>query len=173
MKQDIRKLFEKENLNSSQELPSGHRKEFQQKLRSSRQKKYAFSFLPKIAVMALVIMGTALGIYKFQTQKAYSETSISQIDLIEKQYLKSIESEWQEFISVTNDSTLIRRLDSKLKDLDKDYNKLSKQLKSNPENTTIIQSLIDNLQTRLELLEDIQIHIRILNSKPQDHESIL
>lgn len=172
MKQDIRKLFEKENSDFSCELPSGHRSEFQKNLQS-RQKKFVFGFTSKIAAIALVLIGTAFGFYTTQTQVKTDETVTTQIDLIEKEYLKNIESEWQEFISVTNDTTLIRRFDSKLKDLDMDYNKLSNQLKSNPENTIIIQSLIENLQTRLELLEDIQSHIQILNSKPEDHENIL
>lgn len=172
MKQDIRKLFGEDNTKVPCELPSGHRKEFQNKLQS-RQKKFVFGPVSRAAAIALVILGTTIGLYNTHNQVNTDKTTTSQINSIEKEYLKNIESEWQKFISVTNDSTLIRRFDSKLKDLDEDYNKLTEQLKSNPENTIIIESLIDNLQTRLEILEDIQTHIQILNSKPSDHGNIL
>jgi hypothetical protein len=172
MKQDIRKLFKKEYTDNSYDLPSGHRKEFQKKLQPEH-KNIAFGLLSRVAVIALVLIGTSFAIYNSQTQVIPDENKISQIDLIEEQYLKNIEFEWQEFISNTNDSTLIKRFDSKLKDLDKDYKKFTNQLKSNPDNTLVIQSLIENLQTRLELLEDIQTHIKILNSKPEDHEKML
>lgn len=172
MKQDIRKLFEREDEDDFQELPSNHRKVFQMKLRKDKPELKS-SFIFKVAVLALVLIGTTFGFYNSHTTISSGETILSQMDKIEKDYLKSIEKEWQDFTSATNDSILIKRFQNKLYDLSQDYNNLSNQLESNPDNTIIIQSLIDNLQTRLKLLEDIQNHIKLLNSKPDENEAIL
>ena len=172
MRHDIRKLFEEEDENNVRELPANHREQFQLKLRENKPKaKHKFIF--KVAISALLIIGTSIGIYNSQTKIIQNDPLVSQMNTIEKQYLKSIEKEWRQFTSATNDSTLIRRFEVKLEDLNQDHNNLSKLLKSNPENTVIIKSLIDNLQTRLKLLEDIQAHIKILNSKPNAYETVL
>ena len=172
MKQDIRQLFEEDEGNNLRELPANHRDQFLKKLRGNKTKVKP-KFIFKVAISALLVIGTSIGINNSGNEIIKNDPLVSQMNSIEKQYMKSIEKEWIEFTSVTNDSTLIKRFKNKLEDLNKDYNHLSNQFKSNPDHTIIIQSLIDNLQTRLKLLEDIQNHIKILNSKLEDHETVL
>lgn len=172
MKQDIRKLFEDDNKQNLRELPENHRDQFLKKLRGNKPGVKP-SLMFKVAISALLIIGTSIGIYNSGNEISQNDPLVSQMNSIEKQYLKSIDKEWRDFTSATDDSTLIKRFEFKLEDLNHDYNNLSKLLKSNPENTVIIQSLIENLQTRLKLLEDIQTHLKILNSKPNAHETVL
>ena len=79
--------------------------------------------------------------------------------------------EWQNFLELAKDENLIQRYKSKLEDLDTDYRLISEQFKHDTNNILVIQDLVNNLQTRLQLLKDIQQHIILLNQKNEQHES--
>lgn len=172
MKQDIRNLFNKEDELTIKKLPSNHRDEFQKKLKLVKPQKQSFLIL-KMAASLLILLGIGYGIYQLQPKNYSDEHTISQLANIEKQYLNHIQSEWESFLAVTNDSTLVKRYEKKLDELETDYKMLSNQLKSNPQNIFIIEDLISNLQNRLQLLQDIQNHIQILNKNRANNENTL
>ncbi|MEH6535638.1 MAG: hypothetical protein V7719_04550 [Psychroserpens sp.] len=170
MKQDIRDLF-KDDEASGKQLPENHRQEFYDQLKASRPRrtsKLNTNYLFKVAVMVVLFMGLALIVFT-TTDKVIEvivESPIeTQIDALEQQYLANIDEEWQNFISVANDEKLVNRYRDKLDDLDNDYQEVSKQFKADNNNILVIETLVDNLKTRLQLLKDIQEHINLLNQK--------
>lgn len=178
MKQDIRDLF-KEDDASEHALPKHHRQEFYDKLKATRpqrQSKLNTSYLFKVAVLILVFLAFTIVMFNQSdtldndlVEEAPIET---QIEVIERQYLANIDKEWQSFLSITDDEKLVKRYREKLEDLNKDYKVLSKQFKANSDNITIIEALVENLQIRLQLLKDIQEHIKLLNQKNEQYETI-
>jgi len=178
MKQDIRDLFKVKEA-SGKQLPDNHRQEFYDKLQTSKPKlksKLQSSFLLKVA--AIVILFLAFTLVMYNTNEKVSNQIVDespieiQIDAIEKQYLASIDEEWQNFISITSDDTLVKRYKDKLVDLDSDYKEISQQFKADNNNIIVIEALVDNLKTRLQLLKDIQEHIKLLNQKNGHYETI-
>ena len=95
-----------------------------------------------------------------------------QFEGIENEYLININKEWNAFIEVANDTILIRKYKEKLKDSNTDYKKITTQLKELPNNINVLESLIDNLQRRLQLIRDIKEHINELNQKKTSNETI-
>lgn len=178
MKQDIRDLFNNEEA-SKKALPDHHRQEFYEKLKASRPRrtsKLNTNYLFKVA--AIVVLFVAFAFFMFKTTDKVTNTIVeetpieTQIDAIEKQYLASIDKEWQNFISITDDDNLVKRYREKLDGLDKDYQDISKQFKANSNNIAVIEALVENLQTRLQLLKDIQEHIKALHQKNEQYETI-
>ena len=172
MEHDIRDLFKnKEQL--IKELPKGHRTDFIKKLddaKKNRTKKIGYSVL-KIAASILLIV--CCGYFYQNTFSTPIKTAFEiQLEGIENEYLKNIDKEWNSFIEVTNDTILIRNYQEKIKESDIDYKKITTQLKESPNNINVLESLIDNLQRRLQLIRDIKDHINELNQKNTSNETI-
>lgn len=175
MEQDIRKLFNTENETDSQ-LPLTHRAEFQNKLRNATQKqKPRFNAVYKYVAIALLFL--AIGYVSIQQIIAPSEVEETALQLqlknVEQQYLDHIDKEWESFKSLTNDNRLIHRYEQKLDELNNDYQELSVQFQEDRNNILVLESLIDNLKLRLQILKDIQQHIKLLNQKNEQHEIII
>jgi hypothetical protein len=163
MKHDIRKLFIEDDGIQVQNLPSNHRNEFFAKLKSKQKpKKHFFAVKNVAAIVISALIG--IGIYHIIPINNQNENNFTHLESIEKEYQNNINSEWNNFLRVTNDSLLIKRYEQKLKELESDYTNLSHDLKLNPKNLLIIEDLISNLQNRLQLLQDIQAHIQTLNN---------
>tara|TARA_R110002126_G_scaffold30602_1_gene99744 strand:+ start:1832 stop:2365 length:534 start_codon:yes stop_codon:yes gene_type:complete len=175
MERDIRDLF-KEKKDIKIELPKNHREEFFQKLHyvdKERPKKKNVVLLKIAAVIALVFCGTFFYFKDFSSIKKTAKTEIQvQIELFENEYLTNINKEWESFIKVANDSVLVKKYKVKLKESVTDYKKITNQLKENPDNINVLESLINNLQRRLELIKNIKEHINELNQKNISYETI-
>lgn len=171
MKRDIRDLF-KEN-EDLRYLPKQHREDFIQKLKSNSKKKKIDTFWLKIAAVIIIAITVGFSIFYTQPNESQASKLIAQIDEVEKTYLKDIETEWQSFKKIANDEHLVMRFEKKLDELDADYQVISFQFKKDTSNIIIIEALIENLQTRLELLKNIQRHIKILNQKNEPNETTI
>ena len=183
MSQDIRDLFKSDapdDYLGSHQLPENHREEFIQKLKASRarpQRKLNPFYLFKLAAMLVLFMALAFWLWPSATPKVKvyvaQELSVeAQVETVERQYLASIDHEWQRFLSLAKDEQLVERYRKKLKDLDDDYQSMTKQFKANQHNVIVIESLVENLQTRLRMLKEIQVHITILNEKTTTDEAV-
>jgi len=119
--------------------------------------------------MALTIGFNAL---EKETKPEQNQVSpiVAQVEAVEAAYLKDIETEWQSFVAIADDAILVERFRKKLKDLDADYQDISLQFKDDSNNILVIEALVENLQTRLQILKDIQKHINILNQNNEHHE---
>lgn len=173
MKQDIREIFKKETL-QKKKLPIFHEDEFLGKLKAHHKKekpKSSFRIF-KIAVsIALVI---SVGYYFLRPEIIIDSQSASlvQVRKIEKEYLNQINKEWKSFVKLTKDKNLIQKYEEKLFNLNEDYKDISKQFEKDTNNVFVLENLIKNLQRRLQLLKDIQNHIKELNQKNTSYETI-
>ncbi|WP_179319372.1 hypothetical protein [Winogradskyella helgolandensis] len=173
MKQDIRNLFNEED--DLKTLPENHRIEFSERLKKQSQPKrspYAWLSAAAILIIALTI---GFNVMEMEAKPELNQVSpiIAQVEAVEAAYLKDIETEWQSFIAIADDAVLVERFRKKLKDLDSDYQAISLQFKEDSNNILVIEALVDNLQTRLQILKDIQKHINILNQKNEQNESTI
>ena len=171
MKQDIRDLFKEES--DLKSLPENHRVEFLEKLQEQPMKKIAsFSWLKIVAVL-LVALTVGFSLFYDRSEKEEVSPIIAQIEAVEAEYLADIETEWQSFLAIAEDEVLVERFRKKLDDLDKDYQDISIEFKDDPNNIMVIETLVDNLQTRLQILKDIQKHIKILNQNNEQYENTI
>lgn len=164
MTQDIRDLFKEEDRLEKQ-LPEGHRDEFYEKLKASKPKLLVSWLWMKIAAVLIIALTIGFLVVPSNLYTVKESPIVAQIETIEAEYLANIETEWQSFIAIANDEFLIERFRKKLNELDADYKAISAEFKTDTNNILVIEALVDNLQTRLRILKDIQKHINILNQK--------
>ncbi len=167
MKQDIRDLFsEEEDLKTP---PQHHRNEFLDKLKKQKQsknKRYRW-----IGAVAVVVVALTIGFALFPKQPTENISQfIAQVEAVEAEYLEEIKTEWQNFVAIADDEVLVERFKKKLDELDNDYKIISNQFKSDANNIQVVEALVENLQTRLQILKDIQKHIKILNQNNEQYE---
>lgn len=171
MKQDIRDLFREED--DFKTLPKHHRAEFLDKLKRQPKEKTTSTNWLKIAAVAVLALTVGFSIFYKSPEKTEVAPIVAQIEAVEAEYLKDIEAEWESFVAIADDSSLVSRFRTKLNDLDQDYQTIAKEFKAQPNTILVIEDLISNLQTRLKLLKDIQAHIKILNQKTEQHENTI
>jgi hypothetical protein len=169
MKRDIKDLFKEEDHLRS--LPEKHRDEFLQKLKSQSKQKQGITFWLKIAAVAFIALAVAFSLYYKQPEAQKVSPIVAQVEAVEAEYLKNIEAEWESFVAIAEDEVLVARFKKKFDDLDRDYQEISDQFKEDPNNVLVIESLVENLETRLQILKDIQKHINILNQKNEHNET--
>lgn len=173
MKRDIRNLFENEEVQNTKQLPEHHRVEFLARLKRQSKRKQKPYF--RLSVAAVLLIALTIGFNVFKTESESEETApiLAQIETLEATYLADIETEWQNFIAIAEDEVLVERFRKKLKELDADYKDIAVQFKTDTNNILVIEALVDNLQTRLQILKDIQKHIKILNQKSEPYENTI
>ncbi|WP_299524347.1 hypothetical protein [Winogradskyella sp.] len=167
MKQDIRDFFkEAEELKT---LPENHRTEFLNKLKQQSKRKINAKFWLQVAASIILVTTIGYGLYNSSLGRQETSPIFAEVKAIEIEYLENINTEWEKFVAIADDKALVERFRKKLDDLDKDYKALSEQFQNESENILILESLVENLQTRLQILKDIQEHLKILNQK-NEHE---
>ncbi|WP_034057324.1 hypothetical protein [Lacinutrix jangbogonensis] len=171
MKRDIRALFKGEDL-GNKTLPDNHRDEFLEKLKKQQNTNTNNFFFLKIAAVLLITLTVGYNAF-YKQQDDEDLTIVAQIEAIEGEYLVDIETEWQNFIAIANDEVLVARFKKKLNELDKDYQEITVEFKNDKKSISVIEILIDNLQTRLQILKDIQKHINIINKENEQYENTI
>jgi len=172
MKHDIRNLFDKKKL-IKKELPNSHRNDFINKLQNTAKDKTSkkkFSFYKIASVLILMIVGVSIYFTFYKNEN--SNSILTQVDKIEKEYIVNINKEWNQFIKITDDIALVKRYKNKLSQLKSDYTEITINLKENPDNVFVLELLISNLQQRLELIKNIKEHIKELNQNKKSNETI-
>ena len=176
MEHDIRDLFNRDEKHSEKKIPKNHRIEFINKLpnlEAQKPKKKPFHVMKVAAVVGLIFCGSYFYLNAPVSIGETAKTEIQiQIELFETEYLSNIDKEWNSFIQVANDTVLVRKYKGKLRESVTDYKKINQQLKENPNNISVLESLITNLQRRLQLIKDIKEHVKELNQKNTSNETI-
>ncbi|MEN8884807.1 MAG: hypothetical protein ABF246_00295 [Winogradskyella sp.] len=171
MKRDIRDLFKTED--ELKTLPENHRAAFLGKLKKQSAPPSVSFVWAKIAAVILIVVVVGFGIIKNYSEKEDVSPMIAQIEAVEAEYLANIEVEWQSFIVLAKDEKLVERFRKKLDELDNNYQDISIQFKDDANNILVVEALVENLQTRLQILKDIQNHIKILNRKNEQNETTI
>ncbi|SNR14046.1 hypothetical protein [Tenacibaculum jejuense] len=171
MKRDIRELFKEDEF--EKELPENHRIEFLEKLKiTSKKKKFPFKKMMGLVASVLVLVS----VYLFLPDDKIEEKDqrlLLHVQQIETEYLKNINTEWNNFLELTDDEKLIKKYDDKLKKLSESYKVILSRFNKNPNDINTLEGLISNLQKRLQALKDIQAHIKNLKEKKATHETII
>ena len=170
MKQDIRNLFTEED--DLKTLPEDHRMEFAKKLKEQSKPKHNSYAWISVAAILIIALTIGFNVREMESKPEHIQTDpiIAQVEAVEAEYLKNIKTEWQSFLAITDDAVLVERFRKKLKELDTDYQEISLEFKEDANNILVIEALVENLQTRLQILKDIQKHIKILNQKNEHNE---
>lgn len=172
MERDIRDLFSKDDFVYT-EIPKNHRKDFIEKLGKHQPKKDKKRKYKTLKIVASFLLLMTCGYFYKNTISSPEKSSLEiKMESIEKDYLISIDKEWNRFMEVAKDSILIKKYEVKLKESNTDYQKITKQFTAFPNDINVLQSLIDNLQRRLQLVKDIKEHINELNQKNTSNETI-
>jgi hypothetical protein len=171
MKRDIRELFKQED--ELKTLPKNHRTEFFNKLQKEPKKKSNTFFWLSIAAVAIIALSIGFNIFYYKPLKDEVSPMLVQIEAVEAEYLEDIEKEWKSFVAIADDKNLVARFKKRLDELDKDYQDISTKFKEDSNNILVIESLVENLQTRLQILKDIQEHIKILNQQNEQYENTI
>lgn len=170
MKQDIRDLFNEDD-DSKKQLPDNHRQEFYIKLKARERTPQISWMWLKIAAVFLIALTIGFLVFTNNPNDIKPAPIIAQIEAIETEYLKDIDREWENFIAIADDEDLIERFRKKLDDLNRSYSEISEQFKTDSNNIMVIEDLINNLQTRLKLLKDIQSQIKLIDQKNEHYEN--
>lgn len=169
MKRDIRKLFSEEE-NMTKKLPNSHRTEFLNKLEKTKNNKPKSLLRLKVVAALLLLFSVS---YLVINSSEKQPPIVAKVAQMEKEYIANINTEWKNFLKLTDNKKLINYYEKKLSDLSLEYKAISIQFKKDPNNILVLEQLISNLQTRLEILKEIQHHIKQLTSKNTNYETIL
>lgn len=171
MKRDIRALFKEDEF--EKKLPENHRAEFLGKLKvTSGKKKNPFKKIIGLVASVVVLISVYLFLPSDKVE-GKDQQLLLHVQQIETEYLKNINTEWNNFLELTNDEKLITKYDEKLRKLSGDYKILSSKFNENPNDINVLEALISNLQKRLQKLKDIQEHIKSLKQKKVTYETIV
>lgn len=173
MEHDIRNLFN-EIVDDKKQLPKNHRDEFLEKLERQHQKPIQVRLLRWIKIAAIVVAGVFVyQWFSIDKKSAIQENNIQgAVKEVEQEYLPAIAKEWDTFLKVTKDTLLINRYKKRLKDSKQEYKDLSQLIKEHPDDVKLLQSLINNLQNRLLIINEINNHMKQLNQKNKSNETI-
>ena len=181
MQRDIRKLFEEDSKLSKGKMPEGHEARFLQKLDEAlpETKSNTFFFM-KIAAGLVILFGLGFAIYtqigpvNTDPKVVVSTTNQSQIkslgdvspDLkkLETVYLANINMALAKLDYEPENMELIDGYLKRLAELNKEYDRLNKELSETGPNYETIDALINNLKLRLNLLQRLKDQLNELNN---------
>ncbi len=198
MAQDIRNMFRDEDPGEQDKLNSGHRERFEAKLDRAlpREKRSNSFFFLKIAAVFIVVLG--IGLFYFgnrnggdtdiqvvdttpeeSTEEMFIESQFQLSDIspefkkIESYYLAGINMELAK-LEINNDNkALIDAFMLQMEELDKEYQRLNRELQETGPNEQTIEAMIANLQLRMDLLRKLKSKLNeIKQSKNKSYENL-
>lgn len=175
-KDTIEELFKHLDGKWDTEEPSdGHAMRFMERL-ENKKKKSVLKPLFKLALPIAATLIIAFGVLITYMQKdEVSPVAMSHATLETHNYFTGIIE--KELTKVEKESTpqnklLVQDALKKMREMEDDYNKLTKELSEKGENKKIIHAMITNLQIRISFLEDVLTQIEnIKKIKENYHES--
>ncbi|MBT8310036.1 MAG: hypothetical protein HKO72_12420 [Flavobacteriaceae bacterium] len=186
MNRDIRELLEEDSKLSKGEMPEGHEDRFIQRLEEElpTKKSNPFFFL-KIAAGLVLFMGLGYAIYDqidgIQVNPDVVETKDNRLNIlslgdispdlkkVENYYLANINMELAKMEYAPENMELINGYLKRLSDLNKEYERLNKELAENGPNVETVEALINNLKLRLNLLQRLKEQLNELNNEQNEN----
>lgn len=157
------------------EPPLRHQQRFMQRLEGKKKKGFPYMIFLPIAAAILILFGVFLnqqanrGVQQQEmatVSPKVKETQMYFASIIDKELAKIEKENSPETKKVVQDALL------QIQVLEKDYDKLNKELMANGENKKIIHAMITNLQTRITFLEEVMTQIEnIKKLKENYHEN--
>lgn len=184
MGQDIRKMFSKEEQESSTKLRPGHQGRFSAKLEQSfpiENRKSNFYWM-KIAAVLVVALGVGFVLLsppnfngepevvsrpveekkeEAMPEKQFQLRDVSpEFQKIENYYMASLNMELANLEVNENNKGIVDSFMNQLSELDKEYKRLNAELGKYGPNEQTIEAMISNLQLRLQLLQRVKNKIK-------------
>ncbi len=153
-------------------LPKGHRADFLEKLATSETNstiKKSIYYWRAIAAACVLLIGIGAFVYSNYTTEENAQSSLfAEMKAIEDKYLQDIASEWETFQLTANDGYLVKKYEERMENLDASYQELKKVFLVQKNSLTTLEKMIQNLQMRLTLLQEIQQHLKRLKNEQQN-----
>jgi hypothetical protein len=187
MAQDLRELLKEDQQLSSAQMSEGHKARFLEKLDKElpRQQQSGRMHFWSIAASVVVLLGLSYGALQFGTDKTQevpvpAETpqfsslgDVSpELKKVEDYYLASINTQLSQIKLTPENKELMDGYLMKLNELNKEYQRLNKELTEDGPNALTIDALINNLKLRLSLLTRLQEQIKALEAAPEAGTSV-
>ena len=178
MPKDMREIM-REAQSDQLELPKGHRKRFEDKLTTLHKPKKttSFFFLKVAAALAIVFSlgylafnglatGTTVDSEEGPDVKFTSLSSVSpEMEKVENYYKAAISYELAGLEKTPENQKILDDYLEKIGKLDRDYERLTKELAEKGINEKTINSLITNLQLQLQLLLQLKDELNDLQTR--------
>lgn len=181
---DLRKDF---NFNESHKMSDGHEKKFKQRLKAEFKNKTSMNdslIYKMVAVFVVAVLSTILVLNQF----SFSETSSSiektesttrmrlgdlspELKTIENYYTTSINLELATIDTPPEYEDLVNSYIEELAVINRAYKNLEHDLNEFGVSEDIINAMIDNLQLRLELLQDLKLKLNNLNQEKNENNA--
>ncbi|TCK68793.1 hypothetical protein DFQ05_0303 [Winogradskyella wandonensis] len=189
MGQNLRDLFKNQPTDEHIKMSEGHEARFLQKLEDAlpqKKKSSHFGFF-NIAASVVVLLGLSYGAVKYfggvtdpivpsnivETKDLKTMGDISpDLKKVEDYYLASINLELSKVVLTPQNKDLVDGYIARLKELNSEYNKLTRELNENGPNEATLDALIDNLKFRLDLVMRLKEKLKEFNSSNYDQVSI-
>lgn len=185
MQRDIRKLFKEDAQLAKGNMPEGHETRFLQKLDQELPVKRSNSFFfLKIAASLVIAFGLGFAIYtkmgpkpvkpvitnvQDKTPEIKSLSDISpDLKKVETFYLANINMELAKMNYAPEHMELIDGYLKRLAELNKEYDRLNKELSETGPNIETVDALINNLKLRLNLLQRLKEQLNELNNNQNE-----
>jgi hypothetical protein len=153
--------------------PKGHRAEFLYKLKATEEVSSSinkpFNYWRAIAAACVLLLGIGAFVYTNYGGEEPKESSLfAEMKSIEDKYLEHIATEWESFQLTANDAYLVKKYEKRLENLDASYQELKEAFLVEKNSLTALEKMIQNLQMRLSLLQEIQQHLKRLKDEQQN-----
>lgn len=170
---DMKELFDKFRGQWDTEEPlDGHDQRFMARLEGRKKKKFPYRLFFPIAAAALILIGVFITREPDNSSNPVAkmspevkETQMYFAAIIEKELAKVEKEDSPETKRLVQDALY------RMQALEKDYDRLTRELMEKGENRQIIKAMVTNLQTRISFLEEVLIKIEnIKQLKENYHE---
>ncbi len=181
---DLRKDFEYSS--QSFKMSDGHKKKFEKKLEShfGKTPKQDYSIILKmVAVAVIAVLSTVFVLQQdFSSSVENPQNEVveakkiglgdisPELKTVENYYLTSIKLELATLETTETHEAMINSYLDELKNINKAYNDLENDLNDYGITEEVINAMIDNLQLRLELLQDLKQKLNNLNQKQNEDQ---
>lgn len=180
---DLRKDFDYGS--KPYKMSEGHEKKFENQLEEAFGKtpKQDYSIIYKMAAVAIIAVLSTIfisnqwnGTPDGPTQDVVQTNKISlgdvspELKTVENYYLTSIKVELATLETTEEHEAMVNSYLDELKNINKAYNDLEKDLNAYGVTEEIINAMIDNLQLRLELLQDLKQKLNNLKQKQNENK---
>ena len=180
MAKDIRDLFEADNKQSTERMPSGHEVRFLNKLETAlpEKKKQEFNWL-SIAASVVVFLGLCFGGFQFfnaENTQGITVTDVAPIETktlgdispnlkkVEDYYLANINIELSKVKLTPENKELFDGYVKRLDELKAEYKRLNIELTNEGPDELTVDALISNLKLRLNLMYRLKEQLKDLNT---------
>jgi hypothetical protein len=182
---DLRKDFEYDS--KSYKMSKGHNKTFENRLDEvfGKAPKKDYSIIYKMAAVAIIailstvfVLNQDFGFSNNPQEQIVEAQKISLGDIspelktVENYYLTSIKLELATLETTEEHQAMINSYLEELKNINKAYDDLQEDLNEYGVTEEIINAMIDNLQLRLELLQDLKEKLNNLKQKQNEKNPV-